>query len=90
MLSVAGSNFDFYLTEPKSSLGDLYYKHIEYMLLAKFSEKYGGYPILNKNAGSQKEFEGAGKGWDKPLKGAGKKPIWEIRATKHCNFVKLG
>lgn len=89
MMSVAGANFDFYLTEPKGSPGDLYYKHIEYELLNKFWEKHGSYPLLNTNAGSQKEFDGAGKGWDKPLKGSGKKPIWEIRATKHCDFKKL-
>ncbi len=89
MMSVAGANFDFYLTEPNGSPGDLYYKHIEYMLLEKFREKHGSYPLLNTNAGSRKEFEGAGAGWDKPLKGSGKKPVWEIRPTKHCDFAKL-
>ena len=89
MMSVAGANFDFYLTEPKGSPGDLYYKHIEYMLLERFREKYGSFPLLNTNAGSRKEFEGAGKGWDKPLKGSGKKPIWELRGTRHCDFAKL-
>jgi hypothetical protein len=89
MISVAGANFDFYVTEPKGSLGDLYYKHIEYMLLDKFQEKYGRFPLLNTNAGSRKEFEGAGKGWDKPLKASGKKPIWEIRPTKHNDFAML-
>ncbi len=89
MMSVAGANFDFYLTEPKGSPGDLYYKHIEYMLLDKFWEKHGSYPLLNTNAGSRKEFEGAGKGWDKPLKGSGKKPVWEIRPTQHSDFAKL-
>ncbi|MCX5513003.1 hypothetical protein C3941_02030 [Kaistia algarum] len=89
MMSVAGANFDFYLTEPKGSTDDLYYKHIEYMLLDKFQSKYGSYPLLNTNAGSRKEFEGAGKGWDKPLKGSGKKPYWEIRPTKHSDFANL-
>lgn len=90
MLSVAGANFDFYLTEPKGSSGENYYKHIEYMLLERFRERHGEYPLLNKNAGSRKEFDGAGKGWDKPLKASGKKPIWELRATNHCDFAKLG
>lgn len=89
MMSVAGSNFDFYLTEPKGSTGDHYFKHIEYMLLEKFREKHGSYPLLNTNAGSRKEFEGAGEGWDKPLKGSGKKPIWKIHPTKHNDFAKL-
>ncbi len=89
MMSVAGANFDFYLTEPKGSPGDLYYKHIEYMLLEKFWDKHDCYPLLNTNAGSRKEFDEIGKGWDKPLKASGKKPIWEIRATKHCEFAKL-
>ncbi len=89
MMSVAGANFDFYLTEPKGSPSDLYYKHIEYMLLDKFQQKHGTYPLLNTNAGSKKEFEGAGKGWDKPLKGSGKKPIWELRPTRHSYFADL-
>lgn len=89
MMSVAGANFDFYLTEPKSSPGDLYYKHIEYMLLERFWESRGSYPLLNTNAGSKKEFDGAGKGWDKPLKGSGKKPIWAIRPTRHSDFGTL-
>lgn len=89
MMSIAGANFDFYLTEPKGSPGDNYYKHIEYMLLEKFREKHNEYPLLNTNAGSQKHFEEVGKGWDKPLKGSGKKPDWQIRPTKHCDFAKL-
>jgi hypothetical protein len=89
MMSIAGANFDFYLTEPKSSPGDLFYKHIEYMLLDKFLEKYGSYPLLNTNAGSKKEFDVAAKGWDKPLKASGKKPIWEIKPTKHSDFGSL-
>lgn len=89
MMSVAGADFDFYLTEPTVVPGEGYYKHIEYMLLEKFREKHGVYPLLNTNAGSKKEFEEAGKGWDKPLKGAGKKPLWELRPTKHCEFAKL-
>jgi hypothetical protein len=89
MMSVAGANFDFYLTEPQGTTGDHYYKHIEYMLLEKFWEKHESYPLLNTNAGSRKEFEGAGKGWDKPLKASGKKPIWELRPTKHSAFAGL-
>ena len=89
MMSVAGANFDFYLTEPKSSPGDLYYKHIEYMLLEQFNETRGRYPLLNTNAGSNKAFEDAGDGWNKPLKGSGKKPIWAIKPTKHSDFGSL-
>lgn len=90
MLSVSGSNFDFYLTEPQNSSSESYYKHIEYMLLSKFRDKHDEYPLLNKNAGSKQEFDDPDSGWDKPIKGSGKKRIWELRATNHCGFAKLG
>lgn len=89
MMSVAGSNFDFYLTEPKNAAGDMYYKHIEYMLLKEFDRTKGSYPLLNKNSGSKKDFPEVGAGWKKPLKSSGKKPVWQIKPTKHWEFAKL-
>lgn len=92
MMSVAGANFDFRICEPKHEQEIMYYKHVEYKLLEKFSEKIGGgdYPLLNKNAGSNKRIENLGKGWDKPLKSSGKKPIWRLEPTRYWQFSKLG
>lgn len=89
MMSIAGANFDFYLTEPVKSQGDMYYKHIEYMLLNDFHSKRGEFPLLNTNAGSKKDFDDVGAGWNKPLKASGKKPVWQIKPTKHWQFAKL-
>jgi len=92
MMSVAGANFDFKICEPKHDSEESYYKHMEYMLLEKFSQKIGGgkYPLLNKKAGSNKLIEEMAKGWDRPLKASGKKPIWQLEPTRHWEFTKLG
>ena len=91
MMSVAGANFDFRICEPKRPGSAVYYKHIEYLLLNKFAERIGDgdYPLLNKNAGSNKSIDNPDKGWDTPLKASGKKPIWQIEPTKHWAFSKL-
>ncbi len=82
MMGLAGANFDFYLTEPKSNEGDSYFKHIEFQLLDAFRAGVGGgnFPLLNKNAGTKQNMQ-LGKGWDKPLKASGKKPTWAIAPT---------
>lgn len=96
MQSVSGTNFDFFISEPKRRGGGIsidYYKQIEFSLLQKFEQKFGGhggqYPLLNKNAGSDKGLL-PGKGWDKPLSRAGKTPSWALHPTKYGNFTKLG
>lgn len=88
MRTLAGADFEFYLTEPKST-DEGYFKHIEYMLLAKFKEKAQVYPLLNKNAGSEQKINSIGAGWDKPLKNTGKRPIWQIEPTKHWDISVL-
>jgi len=82
MMSLAGSNFSFYLSEPIDKDGEGYFKQLEYDLLETFRTKIGGgkYPILNKNAGSNQDLK-LGVGWSKPLKGAGKKPTWAVEPT---------
>jgi hypothetical protein len=85
MRSLAGTNFDFYLTEPKHHTSDGYFKHIEYLLLERFKNSTGDgrYPILNKNAGSDQGAATVGKGWDKPLKQSGKNRSgrWRLRSS---------
>jgi len=96
MQSLSGTNFDFYISEPKKRGGGKandYYKHIEHRLLEKFSENIGGgekeFPLFNINAGANKNLD-EGKGWDKPLSSAGEKPQWILEKTRFWNFEKLG
>jgi len=92
MRGLSGTNFDFYLTEPVHTASDAYFKHIEYLLLKRFSDTIGGgkLPILNTNAGSKQDIVTVGAGWEKPLKATGKKPLWALETTKHWDFEKLG
>ena len=98
MQSLVGTNFDLLVCEPKRSGGgraNNYYKHVEYLILEKFSTKFGGnsredrFPLLNKNAGSDKELE-PGTGWEKPLSMRGKSRQWALSTTKNWNLEKLG
>lgn len=95
MQSLSGTNFDFYISAPKMPGGgnaNHYYKHVEHKLLERFSERIGGgernFPLLNSYSGSDKNLN-CGKGWDKPLKRAGKKPQWALETTKFWDFEKL-
>ena len=90
MMSLAGSNFSFYLSEPIDKDGEGYFKQLEFSLLANFRNKIGGgkFPILNKYAGSDQGLE-LGVGWNKPLKGSGKRPTWAIAPTEKRPIKKL-
>jgi len=97
MESLSGANFNFWICEPKRKGGGkskFYYKHIEYLLLEEFRASKQKencaypYPLLNKNAGSNKDIE-PGKGWNKPLKASGKRPTWVIKPTKYWSFREL-
>lgn len=90
MMSLAGSDFDFYLAEPKDSNGDGYFKQLEHDLLAYFRTRIGDgkYPLLNKNAGTDVGLK-LGDGWNKPLKASGKKPTWAIAPTGRRPIKKL-
>ena len=90
MMSLAGADFKFYLSEPVHGEGADFHKHVEHMLLEKFKQKSGGsFPLLNEKAGSKRNYDSLPKGWDTPLKMSGKKPIWAISPTKFWNFAKL-
>lgn len=82
MMSLAGADFDFYLSEPIDKNQEGYFKQLEYDLLANFRTKIGGgsYPLLNKYAGSNQGLQ-FGSGWNLPLKIAGKRPTWAIKPT---------
>ena len=90
MQSLSGTDFDVHIAEPKMrgpGKAKDYFTHVEFLLLNRFKEKFGGvkrkdwFPLLNKNAGSRKKLDD-GTGWNKPLSRAGKTPRWELAPTK--------
>ena len=98
MQSLSGTNFDLYISEPKRSGGgvaNFYYKHVEFLLLERFSEKFGGiegserFPLLNNNAGSKKNLQ-PDDGWDVPLSMRGEKRRWVLSKTDNWDFEELG
>lgn len=95
MLGLAGADFDFYFARPALSGTATYFKHVEHLMLEYFSEQYGGmddrrrFPILNKNAGSNRKFPGGTDWWKKPLKASGKRPLWELKPTDFSDFAPL-
>lgn len=94
MQSLAGTNFDLYISEPKRKNASLYYKHIEFLLLERFSERFGGesgadrFPLLNRNAGSGKKLI-PDDGWKKPLSMSGEKRRWVLSKTNDWDFEEL-
>jgi len=95
MLDLAGANFDFYFAQPARSGTSDYFKHVEHLMLEYFSQQYQGlddkrrFPILNKNAGTNKGFSEGNDWWKKPLKASGKCPLWELKPTDFSNFAPL-
>lgn len=95
MNSLSGANFDFWFAKPRLAGTEDYYKHIEHLMLSYFHEKFGGindarrFPILNKNAGAEKNIQAGDQWWKKPLKTAGKRPLWELVPTNHSDFETL-
>ena len=90
MMSLAGADFDFYLSEPSDKNEEGYFKQLEHDLLANFREKIGdgAYPLLNKYAGSNPGLK-LGAGWNLPLKTSGKRPTWAIKPTGKRPILKL-
>lgn len=95
MLSLSGADFDFFFAKPARPGTKEYFKHVEHLMLEYFSEQYGGmddkrrYPILNKNAGNDRNYAEGSCWWKKPLKASGKRPLWELRPTDFCDFAPL-
>jgi hypothetical protein len=95
MLSLSGANFDFWFARPARQGTAEYFKHVEYLMLEWFSDQYGGlnderrFPILNKNAGADKDLKRGSIWWKKPLKATGKWPRWELKPTKFSRFAAL-
>lgn len=92
MLSLQGVDFTFYISEPRAAGSKNLYKHIEFMLLERFAETNvgGDFPLLNKNAGSDKGSTVELEGWDKPLMQNGQRPQWVLTPTDHNkDFAKL-
>lgn len=95
MLDLAGADFDFYFARPALPGTATYFKHVEHLMLEYFSEQYGGlddgrrFPILNKNAGSDKDFHGGTDWWKKPLKAYGQTPLWELKPTDYSDYAPL-
>jgi hypothetical protein len=90
MMSLAGVNFSFYLTEPRDHQGAGYFKQLEFDLLENFRSRIGGgaFPLLNRNAGWDQKLK-LGEGWNKPLKGSGKRPTWAVSPTGKRPVRKL-
>jgi hypothetical protein len=95
MESLSGANFDFSFANPHKAYHTDYYKHVEFQMLEYFYNKIGGiddkkrYPILNKNAGSNKDIDEEEAWWMTPLKATGKKPLWRLKPTEHSAFAPL-
>ena len=95
MLGLAGADFDFHFSQPALSGTANYFKHVEHLMLEYFMEQYGGmdelrrFPILNKNAGTDKGFSGGSGWWKKPLKASGRRPTWELKPTDFSDFAPL-
>jgi hypothetical protein len=95
MESLSGANFDFAFACPHKPYHTDYYKHVEFCMLAYFNQKIGGlhknrrFPILNKNAGSDRGINEDTEWWTTPLKATGKKPLWAFEPTEHSDFAPL-
>jgi hypothetical protein len=79
MQSLQGVDFSFYVSVPRLQKAPDYYKHVEYLMLEAFRKTIGGgkeYPLLNSNAGSERNVRVVREGWKLPLKRTGKRPRW--------------
>ena len=95
MQSLSGTNFDFWIAEPKRrgrGLSEKLYKQLEHDLLQNFSDTIGGgdreFPLLNKNSGTNYNIK-CDPGWNRPFDQRGLKPKWVLKPTKHWKFSKL-
>ncbi len=95
MLGLSGANFDFHFARPARPGTKNYFIHVEHLMLEYFSEEYGGmdekrrFPLLNKNAGTDREYAPGDTWWKKPLKASGKRPMWELKPTDYSALAPL-
>jgi hypothetical protein len=89
MQSLSGADFDFKFANPHRSHHTDYYKHVEFKMLEYFRASVGSLPLLNSNAGSDRDIPADDEWWATPLKGAGKKPRWALTALKGSGFQRL-
>jgi len=95
MQSLSGTNFDFYLSQPKKShySADDFHKQVEHSMIADFQENFGGindhhcFPLLNKVSGSNRKIEVDDEWWRKPLKRTGSKTNWILKCGPNSKFV---
>lgn len=94
MLDLSGAEFDFHFACPARQGTSVYYKHVEHLMLQYFNKQYGGlddqrrFPILNKNAGSNRSLSDGSDWWKRPLKSSGK-PLWELKPTDYSVYAPL-
>lgn len=95
MLSLSGADFDFQILDPDSDFiaKDQLHRQIENDLLIQFSEKVTcrekGFPLLNKNSGSDVGVEDCGKRWNYPLRRDVKLLEWAIEPTEKWRKTNL-
>jgi len=92
MLSVSGSNFDFYFAQAIRGDEAEYFNQVEFWMIDWFSQKHREgeqtpqLPLMNKNIGVDKDLPDDDGWWAKPLKESGKKPLWEMKPTNFSEF----
>ena len=88
MLSLSGANFDFQILDPNlnSARKDKLFTQIEHDLLLRFAEtvtrRPKGWPLLNKNSGSDVDIDDCGKRWNFPLRKNVQLLEWAIEPTE--------
>ena len=91
MLSLSGADFDFHFSYPTNTghgakTADV---NVEHLMLNYFEAQYGSFPILNKNAGTEKNQAVRSNWWKKHLRASGGRPKWKLEPTKHGEFPTL-
>jgi hypothetical protein len=89
MQSLSGAEFDFRFAKPKLPYHTDYYKHVEYLMLDYFERSAGSLPILNSNAGNNRNIKNDDDWWVRPLWGNGRRPRWTLTALPDSGFRSL-
>lgn len=95
MLSLSGANFDFQIVEPTCQHHSPLDHHtqLEHDLLKEFantvSQKERGFPLLNKNSGTDLGKADIGSNWNYPLRRDVLNLEWAIEPTEKWRKVNL-